>query len=232
MVGVICRRNILAHPFVTIRCFGWRVFFRALIAGHSQTFLSLLAETKGLQPPKVKVPELVERCVKLELQAKRIYEWLAGRFLGHKLISDFLKTLARQEEAHAELLKLCREAAGRAVWKEECFAPCRDSIPRLERQMESIESTLESLDGVTDALRLVIRIEGSEVNQTFESVVAASDSVFVRKLLAFQNVAEDHVAFICEEIPKFKPDLAEECRELRDRFFICTDRKGTFPCQP
>ena len=71
MIGVIRRRNILAHPFVTIRCFGSQVFFRALIAGHSQTFLSLLADTKGLQPPTVKVPEVVERCVKLELQALR-----------------------------------------------------------------------------------------------------------------------------------------------------------------
>ena len=223
MIGVICRRNILAHPFVTIRCFGWRVFFRALIAGNSQTFLSLLADTKGLQPPTVKVPELIERCIKLELQAKRIYEWLAGRFLGHKLISDFFNALARQEETHAELLRLCREAASRAVWKEECFAPCRDSIPHLERQMKNIESSLESLDSVTDALRLVIQIEGSEVNQTFESVVAASGSVFVRKVLVFQNAAENHIAYICEEIPKLEPELAEECRELRDRFFVCTD---------
>jgi hypothetical protein len=223
MIGVICRRNILAHPFVTIRCFGWRVFFRALLAGHSQTFLSLLADTKGLRPATVKVPELVERCVKLELQAKRIYEWLAGRFLAHKLISDFFDTLACQEETHAELLRLCREAASRAVWKEECFAPCRHSIPHLERQMESIESSLESLDSVTDALRLVIQIEGSEVNRTFERVVAASGSVFVGKVLAFQNAAENHIAYICEEIPKLEPKLAEECRELRDRFFICID---------
>ncbi len=223
MIGVIRRRNILAHPFVTIRCFGWWVFFRALIAGRSQTFLSLLADTKGLQPPTVKVPELVERCVKLELQAKRIYESLAGRFLDHTLIGDFFDTLARQEETHAELLRLCREAASRAVWKEECFAPCRDSIPCLERQMKNIELSLESLDSVADALRVVMQIESSEVNRVFESVVAASRSAFVRKFLAFQNVAEDHIAYICDEIPTLEPDLAEECRELRDRFFICTD---------
>jgi hypothetical protein len=223
MVGVIRRRNVLAHPVVTIRCFGWQVFFRALIAGHSRTFLSLLAETKGLQPPTVKVPELVGRCVKVELQAKRIYESLARRFFGHKLTSDFLSTLARQEQSHAEILRLCREAAGRSVWKEECFAPCRDSIPRLERQMEDIESSLASIDGVTDALRAVIQIESSEINQVFESVVAASGSAFVRKLLAFQNVVENHIAYICDEIPKLESELAEECRELRDRFFICTD---------
>lgn len=88
--------------------------------------------------------------------------------------------------------------------------------------MENIESSLKSLGGVTDALRLVIQIEGSEVNRIFESVVAASGSTFVRKLLAFQNAAEDHIAFICDEIPKLESELTEECRELRDRFFICT----------
>ncbi len=222
MVGVICRRNILAHPFITIRCFGWRVFFRALIAGRSRTFLSLLAEAKGLQPPMVKVPELVGRCVKLELQAKRIYESLAGRFLGHEPLSEFFDTLARQEENHAELLRLCRELAGRSVWKEECFGPCRESIPRLERQVEEIESTLKSIDGVSDALRVVIELEGSEANRVFESVVAASASVFVQKLLVFQNAAESHIAYICDEIPKLEPDLAEECRQLRERFFICS----------
>lgn len=222
MVGAICRRDILAHPFVTIRCFGWRVFLKALTASHSQTFLSLLADIKGLQPPMVKVPELVGRCVTLELQAKRIYEWLAGRFLGHKPVSDFFDTLARQEESHAQLLELCRAIASRTIWKEECFAPWRDSIPHLEKQLESIESSLELIDSVADALRLVIQIEGSEVNQTFESVVAASSSAFVRKVLAFQTAAENHISYICDEIPKLEPDLAEECQELRDRFFIGT----------
>ena len=156
------------------------------------------------------------------MQAKRIYERLARRFFGHKLISDFFSTLAQQEETHAELLTLCREATSRTIWKEECFASCRESIPQIEQQMENIESSLKSLGGVTDALRLVIQIEGSEVNRIFESVVAASGSTFVRKLLAFQNVAEDHIAFICDEIPKLESELTEECRELRDRFFICT----------
>lgn len=170
----------------------------------------------------MKVPELVERCIKLELQAKRIYEWLAGRFLGHEPVSEFFDTLARQEESHAQLLELCRVIANRTIWKEEYFTPCRDSIPHLERQMDSIESSLKFMDSIADALRLVIQIEGSEVNQTFESVVAASGSAFVRKVLAFQTAAENQIAYICEEIPKLEPDLTEECRELRDRFFFCT----------
>ncbi len=37
MIGAIRKWDILAHPFVTIHCFGWRVFFRAVTADHNQT---------------------------------------------------------------------------------------------------------------------------------------------------------------------------------------------------
>jgi len=220
MLGTIRKRDILAHPVVTIRCFGWQVFFRALCAGRNQTFLSLLADTKSLQPRPVKVPELVGRCIKMELQAKQIYERLAGQFVDRESVSNFFGSLARQEESHAQLLELCRVIANRTIWIEERFTPYRDSIPRLERQMECIESSMESIEHVADALRLVIEIEGSEVNQVFGSVVAASGSDFVRNLLVFQNAAENHIGYICEEIPKLEPDLTEECRELSDRFFV------------
>ena len=42
MIGAICTNDILFHPFVTIRAFGWRVFFRAVFEGQGDTFLSLL----------------------------------------------------------------------------------------------------------------------------------------------------------------------------------------------
>lgn len=222
MVGAIRRADILAHPFVTIQCFGWRVFFRALNAGRDQTFLALLADAEALQPAPVKVPELVQRCIQLELQAKEIYQRLSGWFLGREAVSNFFATLAQQEESHAELLELCKVIANRTIWKEECFAPCRESVPLLERQMRNVQSSLESIEGVSDALRLVIEIEGSEVNRVFESVVAASRSDFVRKLLVFQTAAEKHIAYICDEIPKLEPDLADECRALHERFFVGT----------
>ena len=31
MVGAITERDILAHPLVTISCFGWGVFWRAFV---------------------------------------------------------------------------------------------------------------------------------------------------------------------------------------------------------
>ena len=220
MNGVIRKRDILAHPFVTIRSFGWRIFFRALFADHNETFISVLTNNEDLQAPPVKVPELVERCINLELQAKRIYERLAEQFADHKSVSDFFTKLARQEQNHAELLELCRAIARRTIWREEAFTPCRNSIPLLERHMENIEASLKLTDSIADALRLVIQIEGSEVNATFESVVTASRSAFAKRVLVFQNVVENHIDYICEQIPKFEPNLAQESQELWDRYFV------------
>jgi hypothetical protein len=85
--------------------------------------------------------------------------------------------------------------------------------------MDNIESSLESVVDVTDALRLVLWIERSEINKVFRGVVTATGSTFVRKVSAFHEAGANHITFICEEIPKLEPDLAEECRDLRDRFF-------------
>jgi hypothetical protein len=224
MIGAICKRDILTHPFVTVHCFGWQVFFKALIAKGDQTFLSLLVQTNALQPPTVRVPELVGRCVRLELRAKAIFEVLARQFSDQSSVANFLKTLAQQEQSHAELLDLCRELASRVRWLEAEFAPWRDAVPRIEQQLADVESSLKSLGSVADALRLVIQIEGSEVNHIFRGIVAASDSEFVRKLDAFQTAGEKHITYICNEIPKLEPQLADECQDLKDRYFSATNK--------
>ena len=87
MIGAIRKLDILAHPIVTIRCFGWQVFVRALTAGRSQTFLSLLVDSKAHKTPRV----FVERCVSLELQAMRIYETLAQRFCDEEPVRTFFE---------------------------------------------------------------------------------------------------------------------------------------------
>jgi hypothetical protein len=215
MIGAIRKRDILAHPLVTIRCFGWHVFVRALLAPRDQTFLSLLVDSGSLQAPAVKVPELVERCVDLELTAKRIYQSLSHRFGGEEAACRFFGTLARQEQHHAELLELCRVAAEQDGWEESQFAPWRDAVPRLEQQMSRAEAALDSLSELDDALRLVVHIETSELDDVFDSVVAASDSEFVRRLQAFQQAGANHVAYICQKIGELAPELAAECQVLR-----------------
>ena len=215
MVGVIRRRDILAHPFVTANCFGWPILFKALLAGRGRTFLSILTEAGSLSPPKVEVPELLGRCIELELRAKRIYETLADRWADQEPIRRFFETLAGQENDHAELLGLCRAAAGRQGWIEQYFAPWRETVPRLESQMGDAEASLEGLDHLPDAFRLTIRIERSEMNEVFDGVVAATNSRFVRRLRAFHAASEEHITYIAAQIAKFEPGLAGECRELR-----------------
>lgn len=215
MVGVISKRDILAHPVVTIRCFGWPVFFKALVAGRGQTFLSLLCEAGALRPATVEVPELLGHCIELELRAGRIYERLAQQFAGQDRVRRFFQTLAEQERSHAELLELCRQTAGRAGWLEEKFAPWRDAVPRLEQQMGEAEAAAYGLDELADALRLVIHIEGSEINDVFAGTVSATDSDFVRTLRAFHTAGTTHIGYISDRIPEFDPQLASECRSLR-----------------
>ncbi len=73
MIGVIRGRDILAHPLVTIRCFGWRTFFQALFAGQGRTFLSLLQQARHAEESASKLSALVDQCIDLELRAKRVY---------------------------------------------------------------------------------------------------------------------------------------------------------------
>jgi rubrerythrin len=216
MIGAICRQDILSHPLITIRCFGWEVFFKALLAGRHQTFLSLLAETPALRVPPQKAPELVERCIGLELRAARIYESLARRFAQPGSVKGFFATLARQEKEHAELLDICRAAAGRGEWEAKHFDPWRDAVPALEEQMREAESRAESLDRLSDALRLVIQLESSEINRVYSEIMAASESDFVKRLRVFDGAGRKHIAYIVRCIPEMDPELRDACHQLRD----------------
>jgi rubrerythrin len=225
MIGAICRQDILTHPVITVRCFGWKIFFRALVSGQHQTFLSLLAETEVLHLAPEKLPELVDRCIGLELCAERIYELLARRFEQLQSVEGFFATLAHQENGHAELLDLCRAATSREEWDGKHFDSWRDAVPGLQEQMREAEFRASSLDSVSDALRLVIQIESSEINRIYSGIMGASDSDFVRTLRVFHDAGLDHIAYICERVPEMDPELRDACRKLRDEYVF-----GLAPC--
>ena len=224
MIGAICRQDILAHPLITIRCFGWKVFFRALLTGQNQTFLSLLTETPALRAAPEKVPELVDRCIALESKAARIYESLARRFDQPGSGKRFFATLARQEKDHAELLELCRAAAGRGEWNAQHFDPWRDAVPGLEERMRRAESRAGSLDRLSDALQLVLQLESSEINQVYSGIVAASDSDFVRTMRVFHDAGWEHILYISKCIHEMEPELRDVCQQLRDEYSRAVSR--------
>ena len=214
MVGAIGKRDVLGHPGITIRCFGWRVFFRTLLAGRNQTFLSILTAAESFRQPTEKAFEIVRRCVRLEQTAHRIYASLAEKFHENGPLREFFAMLARQEREHAELLEVCRIAAMRGRWDGDYLAPWRESVPHLECTMREAEAKLHAVKFPADALWLTIEIESSEINELFRAIAAATDSLFVRKLMRFGNAAREHLGYIretiCELEPSFKP-AASEC---------------------
>lgn len=215
MKGVICRRHVLTHPVITIQSFGWQVFFRVLTAGPDRTFLSIIAPTFTQSPPAASVSSFVERCVSLEVRAGEVYRRLARHYEASPPLARFFDTLARQEQDHAELLEICRSLAGDSCWREEEVTEWRSVVPGLEKRMSEVEEGLDQMTDASEALRMVVEIEGSEINSIFRGVVAATDSEFVRTFQAFQNAEQEHLDYICSEIPRLEIDLTDACTELR-----------------
>ncbi len=218
MVGTITSWDILAHPIATIRCFGWQVFFRAIAPWQHQPFLTQVRDAGffGTLPPNV--PRILERCIDLELRAKRVYQVLATALDDQGLVGLFFAGLVEQEQCHADLLELVRVAAMRGGWKANLFNPWQDYLPSLEQQMEAAEAAVSDIDSVDAALRLVIQIESSEVNQVFDAAVAATDAVFVKRLKPFREAMVSHMSYLVERIPELSPRLLGSVRELRARF--------------
>ena len=218
MVGVITGWDIMAHPISTIQCFGWGVFFRAVVPWNNDPFLSVLRDAGFLRAGTSDVTTILKRCIALELRAKRIYKALAKNFDDHELLEPFFTGLAEHEQYHADLLNVCRAAALRSGWKAGLFNPWQDYLSRLEQQMDAAEAAAYSIDSVDAALQLVIQIESSEINEVFEAALAAIDVDFVKKLKPFRGAMEGHMSYIGERIPELSPQLMLACREMRAKF--------------
>ncbi|MBN2579768.1 MAG: hypothetical protein JXB10_12335 [Pirellulales bacterium] len=215
MVGIISTRDILAHPIITIRSFGWGVFFRAVFSSRDKPFLSLLNDAFT---PSAELSPLLQRCIELELRAKRIYSALAKAFLDQWKVSQFFAVLAQQEQDHADLLELCRTAANRGDWKASLFCPWQDYLPRLEQQMADTEASMSEIDSVDAAFQLVFQVESSEINYVFQAAITATDSAFIKRLRPFQEELKNHLTYIVDQIPQLAPYLLLACRELRTKF--------------
>jgi hypothetical protein len=214
VVGAICKRDVLAHPIATIRCFGWRVFVRTVVARRDRTFLSILTESGQFRSPGELTPGIPQRCVGLELAAKRIYQSLAARFVSLRTVEEFFETLARQEEQHAQLLELCHISAGRTRMEGCGLDAWEERLLGVERQMREAEAKLRAVRSTRDAFCLAIEIESSEINRVFAGVVAASDSEFVRKSQAFRSAGREHLVYIGRTIAAFEPEFAAACERM------------------
>ena len=207
MIGAIRAWDVLLHPIVTIRCFGWKTFFRTLSCGSKQTFLSLLNDCAYFGSADSQAAEIVKQCVELELRAKQLYLTLAGATAEAQSLSQFFVALAQQEQDHADLLQLCMAASNRVGWRYKDLQVWRSHLVRLNQEMSEAEISASNVSDVESAMRLVVHIESSEVNQVFLAVIAASNSDFVKKLRPFQCALEVHLAYIATRIPELTPSL-------------------------
>jgi hypothetical protein len=218
MVGVITGWDVFTHPIATIRCFGWLVFFRAVAPWQSRTFLSIVSSGGLSHPATPGVATILDRCIDLELRAKRIYSALATALEDEGLMGPFFAGMAVQEQYHADLLGLCRAAAVRHGWRTNIFGPWQDYLPELERKMDAAEADLREVDSVDAALRLVVQIETSQINTLFTAALLATDAAFIKRLKPFRRAVEAHIAYVVERIPQLSPQLMVITRELRARF--------------
>ncbi len=215
MLGAIRTQDILLHPFVTVRAFGAKVFFRAVFEGRNTTFLSLLQRDGVFEATTSTEPDLIERCVRLELQAAAIYRSLAERFVDSVPLSDFLNELVNEEQEHADLLRVCKSFACQGQFVSSRFSPWHASVPLPEQQMQEIVASLDKIGSVDDVVRVVMQIETSEINPIFLGVVEATESPFVKTLSPFRTAIRHHVDYICRSVTAFTASGAAASRELR-----------------
>jgi hypothetical protein len=218
MDGVIRTWDVLAHPITAIRCLGWRVFFKAALPWRHETLLALLEEGHYFGAASGKMPELFQRSIAVEWQAQRIYAVFARVFAEFQPESRFFAVMAQQEQEHAELLQLCENLARRVGWKVEPFNTWHDLLPRLEQRLQTMESSLSEIGSLDDALRMVVQIESSEINEVFRGVVRATQSTFIRKLKPYREAIDRHIAYICRCLTDLAPALRGDCQKLRNQF--------------
>lgn len=216
MDGAIRKRDILTHPVATIRTFGWKAFVRSLLARPGQSFLAIVARTVLPSKAVEEEAEFVAHAIGLERGAMRIYRCLAERFSHMQELHDFFMKLSRAEEHHAELLELCIASSDRQAWMKRSLEPWRDTVARLEDQMQRFQLRAYQMLSVPGALRLVIAIESSEIDEVFEAIVEASDSRFAQAVEAFRSAGDAHIEEICRTIPKLDPELLAACSALRE----------------
>ncbi len=84
--------------------------------------------------------------------------------------------------------------------------------------MDAAEVAIRKVDSIDAALRLVVNVESSEINEVFSAALAASEAPLVKRLRPFRRTVEDHMSYIVERLPQLSPRLTLATRELRARF--------------
>ncbi|MGC4121696.1 MAG: hypothetical protein QM765_45390 [Myxococcales bacterium] len=203
MLGVITRRQVLAHPLAIYRGFGARVLMRALTSRRDETFLDVInrcAEEEAHHDlADVDFAPTVERFQGFEVRARELYWTLANQQQALDA-ATFFRALAAQEESHAVLLAHVRREARRGrCWKRSQREYQRELVA-VDHLLSHLEAEAREPVGLARALEMVEELEGSELDVVFDTLCHSVDRRSLLRLRRFFAVSEEHRAFCARRI--------------------------------
>jgi len=204
MIGVITKRQVLAHPIVIFEAFGPKVLWRALLAGRGETFLEIVSrcaeEEANEALDQLDLARTVRRFIGFERRASDVYRRVSGQLADRPEAARFFAMLSRQEEGHAIVLtRVQRELRRGRLWKEskDLHLASLDSFAARFAGWEE-----QARRGVTleQALGIVEGIEGSELNVVFDSLNGCVDMRSRSRFERFFVMTHRHLAFCREQV--------------------------------
>ena len=80
----------------------------------------------------------------------------------------------------------------------------RNDLPEIGGVLQEIESSVAGDLDLPAALSHVVRIEATELNRVFSSLLTAADVEFLAALPALRGAIRRHVNYICREMPALR----------------------------
>ena len=214
MIGSLSKTEILAHAGLFIRNFGYKVF-SALRAGRAARIAVVDSQDAGRVPCADRtVEQFVNRCVNLTMRAARSIEKLGRLYAGDTASRRFFLTLANDEWKHADMLELTLLLTGSTERMQAVAKNCRNDLPAIGEVLHGVEAALTDDLTLEEALSQVVRIEATELNRVFSSVLTAADSELIALLPAFRGAIRRHVDYICREMPALDANRATRRRPV------------------
>lgn len=221
MRGLIGKKDVLRHPVVVIRGFGWKAFFRAVAAPPGRTFLEVISVgiPRPSTPQEIELSAQLDKMISFELRCSHIYARMAEIFRDRwGLARDFFRNLSEQEEGHAEILRITKvEVSRRSLWK--ILIPVKaEVIEKTDKLLSDVEWSLREPEKLTieQGLENVERLESSEINMVFDFLLHSVSSPFIKKIYKMVPTLADHHTYLNSLLPLLKEEAAYE-RNLRKR---------------
>ena len=204
MLGVITRKEVLAHPLLILEGFGPRVLVRALTCDDNETFLDIVnrcsEEDDHQAMADVDLARTVQAFQGFELRARDLYLALAQRLGGEADVDAFFRAIAGHEEGHAVLLARVRREVRRGhCWKESARGH-HESIARVEGLLSGVEDEVRGGVTLARALEVVETLEGSELNVVFDTLRHSVDMRSRARFEAFFVLTDRHLAFCTQGV--------------------------------